>query len=260
MGQGRQHPGEATTESRLNVSNHQSHRGLAPKDQRQFGPKACTILRTALADLCWLLDRGYAVRSAVVLVGDHHCLTSRQRVALARCACSLEAAQARARRCLEPASVRGRELWLDGFNVLTILESALAGGIILVGRDGCCRDVAGVHRRYRKVEETLPALRMLGEAVGAWGVSRCRWWLDQPVSNSGRLKTLILETAAAFAWTWEVELVPNPDRVLSQTDQVVASSDCVILDRCQRWLNLTRVVISERIPQAQLADLSSALT
>ena len=80
-----------------------------------------------------------------------------------------------------PAAVRGRELWLDGYNVLTVLESALAGGVVLLGRDGCCRDIAGIHRRYRKVNETVPGLHLVGEAVTAWGVSCCRWWLDKPV-------------------------------------------------------------------------------
>ena len=68
---------------------------------------------------------------------------------------------------VEPGQLAGHELWLDGYNVLTILESALAGGIVLLCRDGCCRDIAGIHRRYRKVTETLPVLRMVGEtAVG----------------------------------------------------------------------------------------------
>jgi hypothetical protein len=236
------------------VSHQQTHRGAAPKDERLVGAKASSVLRRALSDLCWLLDHGYALRSASVLVGDRHCLTSRQRTALARCACTAPAAEGRAQRRVEPDAARGVELWLDGLNVLTILESALAGGVILVGRDGCCRDVAGVHRRYRKVQETAPALQLVGDITREWGVARLRWWLDEPVSNSGRLKALMLDLARAAGWPWEIELVPNPDRVLSKTDHIVASSDCVILDRCQRWLNLTRLVIATRIPQARLVD------
>ena len=157
-----------------------------------------------------------------------------------------------------PLNSADRELWLDGYNVLTLLESALAGGIVLLGRDGCCRDIAGIHRRYRKVNETPPALQLVGETALAWGVSRCRWWLDKPVSNSGRLKTLILETAASAGWNMEVELTFSPDHVLSHTEQIIATSDSVVLDRCQRWVNLARLVIAERIPQARVLDLSSA--
>ena len=119
---------------------------------------------------------------------------------------------------LAPAEVRGRELWLDGYNVLTLLESALSGGVVLLGRDGCCRDIAGIHRRYRKVNETAPVLQLVGETTAGWGVTCCRWWLDQPVSNSGRLKTFIGEAAAAAGWNMPVELAFNPDQNLWESE------------------------------------------
>ena len=235
----------------------QSHRGAGPKDERLFGAGAWPALRVAMSDLCWLLNRGYASRSAVELVGNRHSLTSRQRMAIARCACTNEESRRREARRVEPDRLRGEELWLDGYNVLTLLEAAMGGGIVLLGRDGCCRDVAGLRRRYRKVQETIPALQLIGELTGDWGVSRCQWLLDQPVSNSGRLKILILETAAGAGWDWQVELAPNPDRLLSETDRIVATSDSVILDRCQRWFNLARQAIARRVPHARLVDLSS---
>ena len=240
------------------MPSHQTHRGPAPKDEQLFAARHLPALRSAVGDLCWLLDRDYAARSAVELVGNRYTLTSRQRMAVARCACSATEAQQRQQRRVEPGQLRGRELWIDGYNVLTLLESALAGGVVLLGRDGCCRDIAGIHRRYRKVEETGTALRMLGDVTAAWGVARCRWWLDKPVSNSGRLKALILETAAAAGWDMSVDLVFSPDHVLSETDQIIATSDGVILDRCRQWVNLARMIIAERIPQTRLLDLSRA--
>jgi len=213
-------------------------------------------LRAATRDLCWLLDHGYASHSATELVGNRHNLTSRQRMAVSRCACSAEAALHRQQLQLPPAAIRGQELWLDGYNVLTVLESALAGGMVLLGRDGCCRDIAGIHRRYRKVNETIPVLRMIGETAAGWGVTCCRCWLDKPVSNSGRLKSLIQETAAVAGWNMTVELVFNPDKVLWESQHVIASSDGVVLDRCRQWVNLTRQIIAERIPRARLLDLS----
>ena len=240
------------------MASHQTHRGLAPQDERLFAARQLPALRAAAADLCWLLDRSYASRSALELVGNRYSLTSRQRMAVSRYACSHKDVQRRQQLRVEPVQLRGQELWLDGYNVLTLLESALAGGIVLPGRDGCCRDIAGIHRRYRKVNETLPALQLIGETAQAWGVSCCRWWLDKPVSNSGRLKTIILKAAAAAGWKMEAELTFNPDHVLSHTDQIIATSDGIVLDHCQRWVNLARLVIADRIPQARLLDLSPA--
>lgn len=218
-------------------------------------------MRAAAADLCWLLDRDYAPRSALELVGNRHTLVTRQRMALARYACSASEVHQRQSRCLSPddaGSLRGRELWIDGYNVLTLLESALSGGVVLLGRDSSCRDIAGIHRRYRRVSETIPALQLVGEVTVAWGVGVCRWWLDKPVSNSGRLKSVILETARAHGWNMEVEVVFSPDHQLSHTEQIIATSDGVVLGRCRRWFNLARHIIAERIHSANLVDLSAA--
>jgi hypothetical protein len=80
--------------------------------------------------------------------------------------------------------------------------------------------------------------------------------LDQPVSNSGRLKTVILEMARSKEWNMEVELVFSPDHVLSRTEHVVASSDGIILDHCTAWLNLAREIVVRRIAVAHILDLS----
>lgn len=221
-----------------------------------FSKNAVVRLGQGTSDLCWLLSRGYALRSATELVGNRYTLTRRQRMAVSRSACSEQALVLRRQREVTAAQMRDQELWIDGYNVLTALESALAGGVILLGRDGCCRDVAGVHRRHRKVDETLPSLQSVGKLTQDWGVSACRWWLDRPVANSGRLRTFMLEAAAAAGWPWTVDLVYNPDRTLAQTSHVVATSDSAILDRCQRWVNLTWLVVSQRIPQVRLVDLS----
>ena len=231
------------------------HRGADPEDERSFGAGQILELRQAVHDVCWLLGRGYGIASATELAGDRYHLTRRQRIAVARCACSSQANDRRQRHCVAAPQLQGRELWLDGFNVLTAVETALGGGVILIGRDGCCRDVAGVYSHYHKVEETVPALQAIGRMASQWGVAECRWWLDSPVFNSGRLKGIILEVGAEAGWPWQVELVTNPDRVLSAAEQIVSSSDHAILDRCQRWCNVARQVIANQVPQARVVDL-----
>jgi hypothetical protein len=189
-------------------------------------------------------------------VGNRYALSRRQRIAVARCACSEAARQRRERHQVGPEHLRRRELWIDGYNVLIGVEAALAGGVILGGRDGAYRDLATIYARYRAVEETAPALRLIGAMAQSWSVTKCHWWLDRPVSNSGRLRETLLAIAAEAGWNWEVELVFDPDKVLAETAEVVASSDSVILDRCLRWVNLLRRVISESVPEAWVIDLS----
>jgi hypothetical protein len=233
-----------------------SHRGPDPHDARAFGPDAHPALRAAVADLSWLLDRGYTRVAASKLVGDRWRLTERQRKAASRCACPDSQLAGRLCRRIEPEELASEPLSLDGFNVLTTLEAALGGAVVLVGRDGCLRDIAGVHGTYRKVEETVPAARLAGKVLEELAVGVCTWLLDRPVSNSGRLRAVLLETATAHGWDWRVELVTNPDAVLAESPEVVASADSVILDRCTRWLNLARLTVEARVSGAFLVDLS----
>jgi hypothetical protein len=232
------------------------HRGPHPEDWRLFAPEAWPRLRDAVRDLSWLLSRGYADPSALKLVGDRYQLTERQRTAVARASCSDQALRRRTEHRAELQA--GQTLLLDGYNVLTTIEAALAGGVVLHARDGCFRDMASVHGTYRKVQETRPALQLLGERLAQFGFGLCRWYLDSPVSNSGRLKGVLLETAAAHGWNWTVELVHNPDAVLAEAPELVATADSMILDRCARWINLAREVVVSRIPAAQVIDLSLA--
>jgi hypothetical protein len=133
------------------------HRGPGPQDPKWFGPDAQAGLRAAVADLSWLFSRGYVAPSAVNLVGDRYRLVERQRVAVLRSACSDVALAGRRSRELDLRSIRGRPLRIDGFNLILTLETALGGGVVLVGRDGCYRDMASVHGTYRRVAETRPA-------------------------------------------------------------------------------------------------------
>jgi hypothetical protein len=154
------------------------------------------------------------------------------------------------------AALRGETLAVDGFNALTTLEVALSGGIVLLGRDGALRDIAGVHGSYRAVEETVPALEHLAEFVRALDVASCEILLDAPVSNSGRLRERIDELARERGWCLAAQVVADPDAILSRSGRIVASADGALLDRCGRWFNLARACIEARIPQARIVDLS----
>lgn len=238
------------------VPDHRTHRGAHPEDAELFAQAAHPALRLAVGDLSWLLTRGYASPSAVKVVGDRYALNARQRTAVMRCACHDPAREGRAGRRLAPADVAGQPIWLDGYNVLTTVEAALGGGVVLVGRDGAYRDMASMHGTWRGVEETVPALALVGDALARLGVPSAVWFLDSPVSNSGRLKGTIADLARQRGWDWEVRLVPDPDAVLVAAAGVIATADSVILDGPVRWFGLAEYVVRRDVPGARVVDLA----
>ena len=115
------------------------HRGPHPSDAKDFARGALAELRSAVADLSWLLERGYTDVAGVKLVGDRYGLTARQRAAVTRCACGASACASRLSR--EVVDLQGAHVDVDAFNVIILLERGLSGGPVLVGRDGACRDL-----------------------------------------------------------------------------------------------------------------------
>ena len=235
-----------------------THRGAHPEDDRLFAPSAVPALRSAVADLSLLLTRGYAEKSSLKLVGDRHDLTQRQREAVLRCSCADGPLRSRAQRRVEAGGLGGRPLALDGYNILITLEAAMGAGLVFLGRDGCCRDLASIHGTYRTVAETRPAIELLGTFLDEAGASDVTWLLDSPVSNSGKLKSLIEDTAGRARWPWSARLCANPDAELLVSPAVVASSDGIVLNGCGPWVNLVRAVIERDIPGARIIDLSPA--
>jgi hypothetical protein len=233
-----------------------THRGPHPRDAKLFSPAAITDLRSALADFSLLLTKGYAEKSSLKLVGDRFSLMERQRLAIMRSACSDQELKSREKREIKITDLANQPIVIDGYNILITVEAAMSGGVIFKGRDGCFRDLASIHGTYRKVTETIPAVQLIGEFLKKIGVANCLWLLDSPVSNSGRLKTLIGELASENEWDWEIELLTSPDAKLIKTDLTVASSDSVVLDNCKRWVNLARAIIEEKLLKAHLVDLS----
>ncbi len=226
------------------------HRGAHPKDKRLFAESHHAALRDAVGQFSWLLTHGYAEDSSLKLVGDRHDLTARQRMAVMRSACSDQALQRRTAAVVPLHSCKKRRFGIDGYNLLITVESALSGGLILIARDRCCRDLAGIHGTYRKVEETLPAIELIADFVEAIGPGGVDWYLDRPVSNSGRLKAFMADVLEARGMTWNIELVDNPDPVLADYEGIVVSTDSWILDRCTTWANLAAELINARLPRA----------
>lgn len=202
-----------------------------------------------------MLDRGYAADSVLDVVGRRHQLHARQRLALQRSMCSGRARERRVAKEMPASRISGETLAIDGFNLIIGLEVALSGGLLLRGTDGALRDLAGLRGSYHPVEETEGALSILGDLVDELAIERAEFYLDSPMSNSGRLRARILDRAQSWAKGASVELVANPDRVLMGR-QCVVSSDSSVIDAAGSWFNLLAYALARRIQAAWVIEIA----
>ena len=216
-------------------------------DKHQFSTQV-PKLSEATTDLCWLLSRGYNHRSALTLVGDKFQFTKRQRQAIHRAACSAAAIQQRASKQQHPPLITSTA-YIDGFNILITIECALKGELLLRCRDGLIRDISATHGGYKQSQYTDLAIDLIQQQLHLLKLQKLIWFLDRPVSNSGKLAAKIREKGM------EAEVVNNPDQALCLSQGLVISADGWVLEQSTKWYPLAEDIIATHIPNAWLLEL-----
>ena len=214
-------------------------RGFVPEDVKNFSPQALEIMRTASRHVCYLANEGYDLKQATTFVGNHYLLSERQRLAIMRSVATQVQIENRQKKQVPMTALSGREVWIDGFNTIITLEVLLSDSILFSCMDGTIRDLAALRGSYRLIPETEKAILMLFELLQEAEVSRVNILLDQPVSNSGRLKTCMAEIGEEYPFALDIQILREVDRDLYDKELVI-TSDSIILDHCISWVNLTR--------------------
>ncbi len=212
-------------------------RGCVPEDERNFSPEAIHTMRTASRHIRYLINEGYDLKQAATFAGNHFLLSERQRLAVMRSLATDEQLAGRRSRQVPISGLEGQQVWIDGFNTIISLEVMLNDGILLACMDGTVRDLAALRGTYRLIPETSAAVRLMLQTLERARVGRAAILLDEPVSNSGRLKALIADIGEEFSPGLDIQILRDVDRSLYGRENVI-TSDSVILDRCASWINL----------------------
>ena len=134
-------------------------------------------------------------------------------------------------------------------NTIITLEVMLCDSPLFFCMDGTIRDLAALRGTYRIIPETEDAIRLLLEKLRDIGAETVHILLDEPVSNSGRLKALIADIGEMYLFFIDIQIRKDVDRELYGKENVI-TSDSVILDNCLSWINLTGECLERRGTQA----------
>lgn len=221
-----------------------TRRGYVSRDEKEFGDEYGCKLQNAGEELLFLLNRGYNIKGASTFIGNHYLLSERQRLALMRGISRSEDVINRKSKEVTD-SLSGKTVNIDGFNTIITLEVALSNSLIIKSMDGTIRDLAGLRGTYSLIDKTDIAIKLIGERLGRYKVNEAIFYLDKPVSNSGRLKMRILELLENLKFKVDVEIINNVDSILEIKENVV-SSDAIIIDKCKSWINMNRYIIDDK--------------
>jgi len=222
-----------------------ARRGYVPDDERNFSLESIEKLRVASRHVLYLINEGYDLKQASTFVGNHFLLSERQRLAVMRSLATAEQLAMRKAKLLTAAEAAGRDVWIDGFNTVITLEVLKCDSILFSCMDGTVRDLASLRGTYRIIPETEDAVRLLFDSLEEMEIHSATVLLDQPVSNSGRLKALMAELASDYLFALDIQIQKDVDRELYEKENVI-SSDSIILDRCLSWINLVALCMERQ--------------
>lgn len=237
-------------------------RGYTPEDEKNFSPDAVERMRIASRHIQYLINEGYDLKQATVFVGNHFLLSERQRLAIMRSVAKDQDLAERKSKQLPLSELKGKEVWIDGFNTVITLEVLLSDSLLFTCMDGTIRDLAALRGTYRLIPETTEAVRLMFDILQEASVGKVNILLDEPVSNSGRLKSLIAETAESKysssliaetaeqnkSFDLDIRILRDVDRTLYGKEGVI-TSDSIILDHCTSWVNLTSECLRRKAKQ-----------
>lgn len=221
-------------------------RGYQPEDERAFTGEQLMLLSKAAVEMRYLLNRGYQTKNVSTFIGNHYMFSERQRLALARTVSSEADLHIRKEKQVTNY-METTEVHIDGFNVIITLEVALSGSPVFLCMDGTIRDLAGLRGTYRIIDKTEQALRLMFEWLDSYHVGTAIIYLDAPVSNSGRLASLIREVSIEYQVKVSAQVLNEVDSIL-ETKENVITTDAIILNKCTSWINMTKEIIMKCIP------------
>ena len=187
-------------------------------------------LHEASKDLKYLLNRGYKKTSALTFVCNHYQLRTKDRHFLARAVFSDEAVAATLEKKLLLREIEGKELFIDGFNVLITTEAVLKNEAIVCD-DSVVRDIQGVFGKYKITELTERALTEIYSVLQKFPPENVTFYFDEQVSHSGDLCTRIREH---FACKTEKHV----DLLLAHANNLTATSDSILIEKLDHFIDI----------------------
>lgn len=193
-------------------------------------------LKDPIYDLRFLLDRGYSKEPAIRIVADKYRLTKKQRNFLLRAIFSKKEAEEHKKKLT--ANVRGKDLIVDGYNVLITVESFLKNKELFLSDDGFVRDVSATFGKYRISRATPKAIAKILNVLKAHHPKSVTFIFDSQVSFSGELCKMFRERMSEVGIKGDARTSENADYTITKTKGIVCTSDRAIIKKVEKVLDL----------------------
>lgn len=203
-------------------------------------------MEDAVADIRYLLERGYPRRGAITYVCNHYRFDTGVRHIFTRVIYPEDVTGSRKTKTVGCDKVKGEKVWIDGYNVLIGIESALTGEPVYLCDDGFIRDTRGVFRNYRCSGATVEALDAVLEGLVRSKPSEVEILFDSQISKSGETARWVDKRIKDAGLSGSAGTSKHVDHDLKNCIGVVSTSDGSIIDAAKKVVNLQACVLAQQ--------------
>ncbi len=204
-------------------------------------------LQKAAEDFRYLLNRGYPRKATLEIVGNRYGLTFDERHLLHRGVFSDLDSESRRRKIISSKTIQGKDLAIDGHNVMITVEAGLSGRPLILADDGFVRDISGLSGSFRKTARTEKALQVIVTFLKKWRPRHVLFLFDAPLSKSGILAQELRVLLEKEGLPGDALAIKVPEKTLIGFEGVIATSDTAIIDRSEKVIDLAGNIIRTRI-------------
>ncbi len=187
--------------------------------------------KKAAHDLKYLLDRGYNKKTSLNLVVNHYKLGEKQRNFLQRYVFSEGDITLHRSKLIPIEKIAGRDVVLDGYNVLVTAEAVLNKKELVGGMDGFLRDTSAVFSRYRFDKNTKKALKEIISLLKKYRPRSAVFIFDSQISHSGELASYVRHKLTESGLKGDALISRSADRDIVDLNRITMTSDSIIIER-----------------------------
>lgn len=168
---------------------------------------------------------------------------------MARLVFSDSVSDSRKSKIVDLKDIGGNTLILDGYNIIITVESILKDKPIILADDGFLRDFQAIFGKYKFNKHSPQALTLIFKHISNYKPKYVKFYLDRPVSFSGRLAKEIEEMMENYGLNGEVILSNNVDYDFVQECNkdicIAATSDGIIIDNVEKVVDIPHLILKQ---------------
>ncbi len=201
-------------------------------------------LEKATTDYLYLLNRNYPVKASINIVGNRYNLDKKCREILKRGIYPDKISLKRKNKIVENSKMKNKCVFVDTYNVVTVISSVMRGLPAFYCSDGVVRDISGLYDENKKNQNFNQILKMLNSYFFKYTPKQIIFVLDKGVSKSGQTANNI-RTNFNYK-VFHVTLEKNADKFLSEKSFVI-TADSVIIDEVEGIFDTAGTIIQNAL-------------